>query len=188
METHNKRDILSITDYLRMAKNSKIKVVNADGSTSTISLVELAILDGLTASTAEINANCDVLEEVVTATNVITAAETGTHFFLNTATAFVSTLPEVASGLEFWFHIGPTVPTTTHTVVTEGSDNVIVGNICSPEDAAGSVAVVQDADTISFVANLALHGDFAHLYCDGTNWYLDGMCAVQDGMTTTQAT
>tara|TARA_R110000803_G_scaffold5230_6_gene17356 strand:+ start:9039 stop:9551 length:513 start_codon:yes stop_codon:yes gene_type:complete len=123
---------------------------------------------------------------VLTTTKSVAANESGTHFVLNTATAFVTTLPAPAAGLEYWFHIGATVPTTTHTVVTNASANIIVGNICTPEDAAGSVPVVQDADTISFVANLAVHGDFAHVWTDGTNWYLDGMCSVEDGMTTTQ--
>lgn len=159
-----------------------------DGVTSTAA--ELNILDGVTATAAEINEVCDksALHEVVTTTNVLTAAESGKHCILNSATGFVSTLPAPAIGLEFYFHVGATVPTSgNHTVVTDSSANIIVGNICSPEDAAGSVSVVQDADTISFVANLALHGDHAYVYSDGTNWYLSGMCAVQDGMTTTQA-
>ena len=199
MKTTQRQRRIIITDTMTFGNNAIIKIRNGndydeidvselavlDGITATTA--ELNIMDGVTATAAEINANCDVLTEVVTATNVITAAETGTHFFLNTATAFVSTLPAVAVGLEFWFHIGATEPTTSHTIVTESSDNVIQGNITSPEDAAGAVATVADADTISFIASKALHGDFAHVYCDGTNWYLDGMCKVQDGMTTTQA-
>jgi len=122
---------------------------------------------------------------VLTTTKAIASSESGTHFILNTATAFVTTLPAPAVGLEYFFHIGATAPTTTHTVVTNGSANIIQGNITSPEDAAGGVATVADADVISFVANLALHGDFAHVWSDGTDWYLDGMCKVQDGMTTT---
>jgi hypothetical protein len=125
--------------------------------------------------------------EAVTTTNVITASESGTRFVLNSATAFVSTLPLPAAGLEFWFYIGATEPTTTHTVVTSASANIIVGNISTTEDALGSVATVTDADTISFVASKAVHGDFAHVWSDGTNWYLDGSCKAQDGMTTTQA-
>ena len=125
--------------------------------------------------------------EAVTTTNVITAAESGTRFVLNSATAFVSTLPTPAAGLEYWFYIGATEPTTSHTVVTASSANIIVGNVVSPEDALGSVATVTDADTITFVANLAVHGDYVHVWSDGTNWYLDGMCKVQDGITTTQA-
>tara|TARA_R110002096_G_C14661910_1_gene728351 strand:+ start:34588 stop:35091 length:504 start_codon:yes stop_codon:yes gene_type:complete len=125
--------------------------------------------------------------QVLTTTKAVTADESGTHFVLNTATAFVTTLPAPVAGMEFWFHIGATEPTTSHTVVTDASANIIVGNLVSPEDALGSVATVTDADTISFIASKAVHGDFAHVWSDGTNWYLDGMCKVQDGMTTTQA-
>ncbi len=124
---------------------------------------------------------------VLTTTKTIAVSESGTHFILNTVTGFVSTLPAPKVGLEYFFHTGAAEPTTTHTIVTDGSDNIIVGNLASPEDAAGAVATVTDADTISFIANKAVHGDFAHVWSDGTNWYLDGMCKVQDGMTTTQA-
>ena len=196
---HDRQDKLTITGYLRMAKNAVMNVVNSDGTESEVDLSELGVLDGLTATTAElnimdgvtataaeINANCDVLTEAVTTTNVITAAENGTRFVLNTATAFVSTLPAPAAGLEYWFYIGATVPTTTHTIVTNASANVIEGTISSREVSA-LVACVAAADTISFVANLAVTGDYAHVWSDGTNWFLNGMCFVQDGMTTTQA-
>ena len=125
--------------------------------------------------------------EAIVAANTITAAESGTRYVLNVAAAKIQTLPTPAAGLEYWFYVGATEPTGTHTVVTASSANIIVGNVGSPEDAAGSVATVTDADTISFVASKAVHGDFAHVWSDGTNWYLDGMCKVQDGITTTQA-
>ena len=125
--------------------------------------------------------------EAITAANTITAAESGTRFVMNTATARIQTLPSPAAGLEYWFYVGATEPTGTHTVVTASSANIIVGNVASPEDAAGHVASVTDADTISLVASKAVHGDYAHVWSDGTNWYLDGMCKVQDGITTTQA-
>jgi len=172
---HDRQDKLTITDYLRMGKTSKINVVNADGSTTEIDMTELKQLS-----------KADLIE-VVTTTNVIEASETGKTFILNTATAFVSTLPAPAAGLEFTFRIGATEPTTSHTVVTNASANIINGNLCSPEDAAGSVSVAVDSDTVSFIASKALHGDYAHFWSDGTNWYLDGMCSVQDGMTATQA-
>ena len=149
---------------------------------------ELNIMDGINATTEEINSNCDVLTEAVTTTNVIAASETGTHFVLNSATAFVSTLPAPAAGLEFWFHAGVTQVTGgNHTIVTNGSANVIEGQLTSREDAAGVVVCAAAADTISFVADLAVQGDMAHVWSDGTDWYLDGHCFVQDGMTTTQA-
>lgn len=127
--------------------------------------------------------------KVLTTTKAVTAEESGSHFVLNTVTAFVTTLPAPAVGMEFWFHIGATEPTTSHTIVTNASANIIVGNLASPDmNAASDVATVADADTISFIASKALHGDFAHVWSDGTNWYLDGMCKAFDGMTTTQAT
>jgi hypothetical protein len=46
---------------------------------------------------------------------------------------------------------------------------------------------LQTQTTISLVASKAVHGDFVHVWSDGTNWYLDGQCKVQDGITTTQA-
>jgi len=140
----------------------------------------------ITATASEINSNCDVLTEAVTTTNVIAASETGTHFVLNSATAFVSTLPAPAAGLEFWFHAGATQVTGgNHTIVTNGSANVIEGSLSSPEQAA--VVCAAAADTISFIADKAVQGDLAHVWSDGTDWYLDGHCFVQDGMTTTQA-
>lgn len=126
--------------------------------------------------------------EVVTTTNVITAAETGKYFVLNSATAFVSTLPVPALGLEYWFHAGATQVTGgNHTIVTNASANVIEGSLSTPETPTTAVTVAAAADTISFIADLAVQGDLAHVWCDGTTWYLDGHCFVQDGMTTTQA-
>ena len=173
-----------------LAGNPNAEITNAEVTElGSISETDFGVVSDLTASADEINAKCKVVTEAVTGANVITASENGTHFVLNSATAFASTLPAVAAGLEFWFHIGATEPgaANTHTVVTNGSSNVIVGNVCSAEDAAGSVATVTDADTVSFVAAKAVHGDFVHVWCDGTNWYLDGMCKVQDGITLTQA-
>lgn len=122
------------------------------------------------------------------ATKTVLARESGTHFVLNTVTGFATTLPVPAVGLEYFFHIGATEPTTSHTVVTNASANIINGNLASPDmNAASDVTVTADADTISFIASKALHGDFAHVWSDGTNWYLDGMCKAFDGMTTTQA-
>lgn len=174
MKNTQRQRRLVITDMLTLGPNALIRR-KFGNEYIVIDLDELAKLDATTR------------HEEITTTNVITAAETGKHFVLNTATGFVSTLPAVAVGLEYFFHIGATAPTSSHTVVTDASANVIEGNITSPEDALGSVSVTAAADTISFVANLAIRGDYAHVYCDGVNWFLDGMCNVQDGMTTTQA-
>jgi len=171
------------------ANNPNAECTNAEAAAlGALSQTEIEILDGVNATTAEINAACDVLTENVTTTNAIAASETGSHFVLNSTTAFVSTLPAPAAGLEFWFHNGAAQVTGgNHTVVTTSSANIIVGSLSSREDAAGVVVCHALADTISFVADKAVLGDLAHVWSDGTYWYLDGHCFVQDGMTTTQA-
>ena len=165
---------ITVTGYLRLTNTSTIKVTV--GTTEhEISAQELAVLN----SSGKI--------EVLTTTKAVTAAETGSHFILNTATAFVTTLPLPAAGLEYYFHVGATEPTTSHTIVTNGSANIIEGSLASPDVDGTVVVIAADADTISFIASKALHGDFAHVWSDGTNWYLDGLCKAFDGMTTTQA-
>ena len=171
------------------ANNPNAECTNAEAAAlGALSQTEIEILDGVNATTDEINAACDVLTENVTTTNAIAASETGSHFVLNSTTAFVSTLPAPAAGLEFYFHNGAAQVTGgNHTVVTTSSANIIVGSLSSREDAAGVVVCHALADTISFVADKAVLGDLAHVWSDGTYWYLDGHCFVQDGMTTTQA-
>lgn len=135
----------------------------------------------------DLSTKLDLAVETVTTTNVIAASENGTRYILNAAAGFVSTLPAPAAGLEFWFYCGATPPSSgNHTIVTSGSANIIEGSLASPE-VGGAVACVAAADTITFVASKAVLGDYAHVWSDGTNWFLDGFCFVQDGMTTTQA-
>ena len=55
--------------------------------------------------------------EVVTATNVITAAESGTTFFLSSATEFVSTLPAPALGLNFTFIVAAAPASASYTTM-----------------------------------------------------------------------
>ena len=125
--------------------------------------------------------------EVITLANTITASESGKHFILNTATARIQTLPAPLAGLEFWFHAGATQVTGgNHTIVT-ASGNIIEGTIGTAETPTTAVSCAAAANTISFVADKAVHGDYVHLFCDGTTWLIEGMCFVQDGMTTTQA-
>lgn len=125
--------------------------------------------------------------EVVTTTNVITAAESGTTFILNSATGFVSTLPAAAAGLWFKFIVGGTPPSSgNHTIVTPSTPDLIHGLVLyAPTDDAG--ATDDDADTVSFVASQAQEGDWVELVCDGTNWFVCGQGQVAEGITLTTA-
>lgn len=123
--------------------------------------------------------------EVVTTTNAIAAGESGTTYFLNSATGFASTLPAPAAGLWYKFIVGATPPTSgNHTVVTTSNATIIQGNIATvPVDDAGYRG--DDEDTITFVASTALEGDYVEVISDGTNWYVSGMANVVEAITLT---
>ena len=125
------------------------------------------------------------LTEVVAATNVITAAETGSVFFLSSATEFVSTLPAAAAGLHFTFIVTAAPSGASYTVVTDSSANIIKGNQNSVAGDAGDFGTADD--TISFVDGQSIAGDRVEVYCDGTNWFAYAVSKVAAGVTFTQA-
>lgn len=152
-----------------------------DGVTSTAA--ELNILDGVTATAAEINmaADSSANVEVVTGANVITAAESGTTYFLNSATGFASTLPAPAAGLRFTF-IVTTIPTSGNdTIVTNGGDNVIEG----AADVLSTRVLASNEDSINIVASTALIGDRVDVISDGTSWFVTGFSGATGGITFT---
>lgn len=165
--------------------------VPVDFTGLTSSVAELNILTGVTATASEINQHCDesANTETVTTTNVITATESGKTFFLSSATEFVSTLPAPAAGLRFTFVIAAAPSGADYTIVTNGSSNIILGNVVTSQDAGGSADSEQTGgDTISFVSAKAVVGDRVDLVCDGTNWFATGFCKVFDAITITTAT
>lgn len=125
--------------------------------------------------------------KALTAATTLTAGDSGCVCTLGTAGGFAVTLPAAADseGLSFRFVV-KVAPTTAYTIGTASAENVIHGQISTGEDAAGSVVTAAAADIINFVASKAIIGDYVDLYSDGTYWYVSGMCAVQDGMTTVQ--
>jgi hypothetical protein len=126
--------------------------------------------------------------EVVAATNVIAAAESGSVFFLNHATEFVSTLPAPAAGLNFKFVVTGAPSGASYTIVTNSSANIIKGHVLSSEDAAGSGdSETSGGDTITFADGAAVAGDTVDVVCDGTNWFASCKCKVVAGITITTA-
>ena len=123
--------------------------------------------------------------ETVTATNVITAAESGKVFFLNSATEFVSTLPAPAAGLRFRFIVKAAPSGASYTIVTNGGADIIIGGISSSDlDASSDVVSDDNADTITFADGVAVVGDWVELVSDGTSWYMSGHCKTYNGITT----
>jgi|TARA_R110000751_G_scaffold109603_3_gene206864 hypothetical protein len=141
----------------------------------TLDVVETLKTDG------EVVTSLDTVE-VVTTTNVITAAESGRTFVLNSATAFVSTLPAKAAGLRYRFYAGATQVTGgNHTIVCSNDDNTIFGSVT----VAGVLVAGTVEGSINFVADTMLPGDWCEVYNDGTNWYVSGQATASGAITLT---
>jgi len=125
-------------------------------------------------------------QEALASASTLTHQDSGKHFLLNLAGGFTTTLPSPKAGWKARFTV-KTAPTTAYIIVTASSANIVEGGVGSGEDASGSVACVSNADTITFVANKAVAGDYIELESDGTSFFINGNVLVQDGLTTTQA-
>lgn len=156
-------------------------------TSTTSSTAELNILTGCTATAAELNmaADSSANTELVTTTNVITAAESGKTFFLNSATEFVSTLPAPAVGLRYSFIVKAAPASASYTIVTDSGDNIIVGQQHSAAGDAGDTGTTDD--TITFVDGQAVAGDRVDVISDGTLWYAYAYSKVAAGITFTTA-
>lgn len=112
------------------------------------------------------------LTEVVTAANVITAAESGSLFFLNSATEFASTLPAPAAGLHFEF-IVTAAPSGASYTIAAGS--AIIHGLVLSKDLNGATDAGATAgtpvQTITLVDAKAQVGDKVIIDCDGTNYF-----------------
>ena len=121
--------------------------------------------------------------ETVTAANVITAAENGKTFYLSLAGGFASTLPLPAVGLKYKFVV-KTAPTTAYTIATNGGANLFRGGINELEvDTGDDGPYSAVGDLISFVANVAVVGDWVSVESDGTSWYITGQTNADGGIT-----
>lgn len=120
----------------------------------------------------------------VSAATTLTVADSGKKILLDGSAANVVTLPAVAKGLEYKVIL--TATGAAPTIVTNGSDNIIVGTTYSSgDDAVTAVQSDADADTITFV-NGAVPGDYCDLICDGTNWYAFGFSGADAKLTITK--
>ena len=121
----------------------------------------------------------------LTAASTLTAAQSGTVFFLNAATEFATTLPTPAAGLTYTFIVTAAPASASYTVVTASSANIIKGQAVNAAGVAGDTGTADD--TISFVDGQAVAGDMVTVISDGTSWFAKGFCAVAAGITFTQA-
>jgi hypothetical protein len=121
----------------------------------------------------------------LTAAATLTAAQSGTTFFLNSATEFVTTLPAPVAGLNYTFIVTAAPSGASYTIVTASSANIIKGQAVNAAGVAGDTGTADD--TISFVDAQAVAGDQVTVISDGTSWFAKAFCAVAAGVTFTQA-
>ena len=151
----------------------------------TISESDFDTLSALDANASQINIAAYPSSgiEDVTATNVITAAESGKTFFLNSGTEFVSTLPAPAAGLNYTFIVKAAPSGANYTVETNGGADIIIGMVtCATANDLGQYDA--NADVVTFVGGAAIVGDWIKVVSDGTSWYLSGACFVAEGITS----
>jgi hypothetical protein len=172
-----------------IANNPNAEITDAQAQAiaglDTSELAVLEIVGDISATAAQLDiaaVPADGIEDV-TATNVITAAESGKTFFLNSATEFVSTLPAPAAGLNYTFIVKAAPSGADYTVVTNGGDDILIGMVtCATADDLG--AYDNNADVITFVDGASIVGDWVRVISDGTSWYYSGASHVAEGITT----
>lgn len=119
-------------------------------------------------------------------TKAVSAAESGTRFFLDLAAGFVITLPAVALGLEYDF-IVKTALTGSATIVCPGAAALFKGHVLTNDvnSATDSDFDTTAVATITFVLNKAVAGDRVKVTCDGVTWHYRAECSVFDAITAT---
>ena len=119
--------------------------------------------------------------DIVSATNVITAAESGKTFYLNSAGGFTSTLPAPATGLKYKFIVRtPPVSSGAYIITTNGGSNILQGTFL---DIVGELVFISSQDTLNFVSDKSLKGDFLEVESDGSSWYCSAFSGADGGIT-----
>ena len=166
-----------------------IKVIPAGSGSTEVQLVDASSTQTLTNKTLTspviTGQTGAVTSEIVTATNVITAAESGTTFFLNSATEFASTLPAPAQGLFYRFIVTAAPSGADYTVATNAAAQILAGRVHDAGGAAGDVEATATGTTINFVSAASVVGDMAEVWSDGTSWFAVCSAAVATGITIT---
>jgi hypothetical protein len=178
-------DAVDAPSRVGFAAVSEVVVINKAGSVvEVVDETATQTLTNKTLTSPTINGGVGTApSEVVTATNVITAAESGTTFYLSALAGFLSTLPAPALGLNYRF-IVKTAPTSNgYTIGTTGGSDVIFG--MAHERAGGAGVAGSAEDLITLVANQSIPGDFVDVHSDGTNWYARASVDVAAGITFT---
>lgn len=124
------------------------------------------------------------LTEIVTAANVLTAADCGATFYLNASAGFLTTLPSPTSlgGCAFRLVVHTATSSNGYTIGTPTAD-IIYGMVV--ERAGGAGVACSAEDLLTLVNAQMVKGDWLDIRTDGTSWYVYGMTDVAAGFTCT---
>jgi len=130
--------------------------------------------------------------ENLTSAKTVEVHDCGTIFTLDSTTEFAVTLPDVSSSGPGWwaeFHILGAPSGADYTVVTNGSENTIMGKIFSPPMGGAEVVGnhIIEADTITFADGVAVPGDHVRIVGTGVHYIASAFASSSAGITITQA-
>lgn len=162
--------------------DNKVKVVPAGSGTTEVELIDASTTQTLTGKTI----NGALPAALLITTKAVSAAESGTRFFIDLAAGFVITLPAVALGLEYEF-IVKTALTGSATIVCPAAAALFKGHVLTNDvnSATDSDFDTTAVATITLVLNKSVAGDRVHVICDGVNWHYRAECSVFDAITGT---
>jgi len=118
--------------------------------------------------------------ESITGAQTIEQADSGKVFWLDAAGGATVTLPAVKAGLKLKFVLIQAHSSTNWVIASATSANIQGAFV----DGAAAAAAA-DEDQMNFVAGTAAVGDFIELSCDGTDWFVSGVCSATGGITAT---
>lgn len=120
--------------------------------------------------------------ETLTAARNLVKADNGKTFLLALAGGFTVTLPNTA-GFSCKFIVA-VAPTTAYIIAAKTADTM-AGSVLSPSGGAEDTEGAATGDQLNFVANVALVGDRAEVFCDGSNAYAFAIASATGGVTIT---
>jgi len=116
--------------------------------------------------------------EDITAAITLTAEDSGKFYTLDSSGgAYVITLPSPTTGVRYDFAVKENTPTGAITITATGAiifGRVLEGEVDTSNDAPGSSGATGTS---------AIKGDSFRLVCDGTNWYAQGVAALDGSVT-----
>ena len=125
-----------------------------------------------------LKASRGILDETVTTTADVTLnqEQSGCVVFLNGAVTHDVTLPAPLAGLKFRFVCKDS---TAVVDIVEGSSGNLIGSVV---DIAGTGDTAVSGDTKIIFDTTAVPGDYVDVVCDGSDWYVSGLCSAADAV------